>query len=130
MQADPLTVPTSMSFLPLLHLFVEAEIGSAPVVDADGLVVGLVSVQDLMRAVDQACDDDVDAGEPQGPRATLRSLTAGDLAGSEVLWVEPGAPIAGVAREMRRCGAHRALVGGHAKVAGVLTTFDLLAALE
>ena len=133
MQPDPLSVPQDMAYLPLLHLFVEAEISSAPVVDAGGLVVGIVSIKDLMRAVDQAFDEDVDAGELQGNHElgeSLRSLTARDVASRDVLWVDESTPIAEVAGAMRRRGAHRALVGGGGKAAGVLTTFDLLAEVE
>ena len=129
MQPEAVTVPADMPFLSLLHLFVQAAISSAPVVDGEGRVVGLVSMQDLMRAVDQACDEDVDAGEPASRRelgAMLRSLTAGELASSDMLWAEEDTPIARIAAEMRRSGAHRVLVGRRPQLAGVLTTFDLL----
>jgi len=133
MQGDALTVPADMEYLRLVHLFVVAEIGGAPVVDAGGRVIGVVTLHDLLRAVDQAFDDEVDADEPRGPRElgrALRSLTAGDLASQEVLWVDEETPLARVAGQMRRSGAHRVLVGKDGRLAGVLTTFDLLAALE
>jgi CBS domain-containing protein len=154
MLRDPLTVPADMPYLSLVHMFVAAEVGGVPVVDPGGRVVGLVTTQDLLRIVDQVCDEDLDEGEPDhdeddgvvragageddgdagdGDRevgAILRSLTAGDVAGSDIYWVDEDAPIAPIVAEMRSRGLHRALVGREGQLRGMLTTFYLLAALE
>lgn len=140
MLRDPLTVPADMPYLSLVHVFVAAEVGGLPVVDGGGRVLGLVTTQDLLRAVDQACDEDIDEDEDddddgsttdeRDAGAVLRALTAGDVAGSEILWVDEQAPIEKVAAEMRERGLHRALVGDERNLRGMLTAFYLLAAIE
>ena len=132
MQAPPITIAAHVHFLEIQHLFVRAGIGGAPVLDERGRVIGIVSASDLLRAVDQAFDEDVDPA----PRARARlqeqldALTARDLATPEVVWVSPLAPLAEVARVMRDEGIHRVLVGDRGRLEGVLTTFDLLRALD
>lgn len=132
MQAPPITIAAHASFLEIQHLFVLAGIGGAPVLDERGRVIGIVSASDLLRAVDQAFDEDLDPA----PRAATRlpgqldALTARDLATPEVVWVSRDAPLAEVARVMRDEGIHRVLVGERGHLEGVLTTFDLLRALD
>src|SRR5690606_8826401 len=109
------TVAAETPLLELVHLFVVGQIRGAPVVDRTGAVLGVVSTTDLLRTVDQVCDDEIDAGEPASGAGALRerlaSLTAIDVATPEVAWVSPDAPVAQVARRMRAEGIHRVLVG-------------------
>jgi len=140
MHPDPITIRPDMPFLEIQHLFVVGNVGGAPVVDDRGAVVGMISAKDLLRVVDQACDDEVDA-EPALENARvprpgaealperLESLTALDVATPDVVWVSPSTPIDRVAHLMRREGIHRVLVGDQGRLAGILTTFDLLMAV-
>ncbi len=133
MTAAPLTVRADAPVLEVVHLFVEAQIGGAPVVDADGAVSGAISRLDLLRAIDQVCDEDLDPGEPDQSRGVaeqLAGLLAGDVASPDPVWVAPETPVTEVAQLMRRLGVHRVLVGGEGQVAGILTAFDLLAAVR
>lgn len=142
MQPDPITIAPSTPFLEIQHLFVLGEIGGAPVVDASGKVLGMISDCDLLRVMDQACDDEFDAfpsaaepvhGPPLGSHELpegLCSLTALDVLVPDVVWVLPDTPIARVAHIMRTEVIHRVLVGHEGRLAGILTTFDLLKALE
>lgn len=131
MMPDPITVAPDTPFLQVQHLFLEAGISGAPVVDGQGTVIGVVSTSDLLRAVDQACDDDIDPAPAEGHgdvalAERLAELTARDLATPEVVWVSPDASIADVARRMRGEGIHRVLVGLEGRLIGILTPFDLL----
>jgi CBS domain-containing protein len=134
MTAQPLTLAPGATFLEIQHLFVEAQIHCAPIVDAAGTVLGIVSASDLLRALDQECDEDVDPNEPVDDLGDLserlRTLTARELATPEPIWVSPDAPIDQVARRMREEGIHGVLVGSEGRLAGVLTTFDLLHAVR
>jgi CBS domain-containing protein len=134
MQSEPVTIPPEAPLLQIVNLFVVAQIRSAAVVDDRGTVLGLVSTTDLLRAIDQACDEDVDAGEPaNGPAGALgglATLTARELASPQPAWVPPDAPAGQVARFMRSQGIHSVLVGEGGTLAGILSAFDLLAALE
>lgn len=125
MKSDPLTVPPDAPFLEVQHLFVEAQIGGAPVVDAGGSVLGIVTSTDLLAAVDQVYDEDVDGEEER-----LEDLTALDIASRDPVWVAPDMPIDEVAAIMRAGGVHRVLVGDDGRMLGMLTTFDLLEAVK
>ena len=118
----PLTIPPEMPFLEIQHLFIEAQVGGAPVVDANGTVRGVITTADLLRAVDQAFDEDLDPAEP----AALGTLTAKDIASPELIWVAPDADVVEVARVMRSQGVQHVLVGSDGKLTGVLSAFDLL----
>jgi CBS domain-containing protein len=122
MKADPITVAPEMPVLDVQHLFVQANIGGAPVVDSSGVVRGVVTSTDLLRVMDQACDDDIDPPESD----EVEGLTAIDVATPSPIWVTPDAPLSEVARVMRHEGIHRVLVGSDGRLAGVLSAFDLL----
>jgi CBS domain-containing protein len=131
MQWSPITVPADMPFLEVQHLFVAAHISGAPVVDGRGKVVGVVSSNDLLRAVDQACDDEVDeAALGSDEREHLEALTARDVATPVLVWASPDDPATKIAKTMREHGIHRVLVGSPTHLEGVLTTFDFLRALR
>jgi CBS domain-containing protein len=130
MQRDPLTVLADTPLLAVQHLCVVANISGVPVVDETGGVLGVVSRADLLRAVDAAYDEDVDESPSPGGAERLDLLTALDVASPDVVWVSPTAPIAEVARIMHASGIHRVLVGEDGHLAGILTTFDVLKAVE
>jgi CBS domain-containing protein len=132
MQPTPVTFAPDTPLLEIVHMFVTAHIHGAPVVAADGVVLGVVSATDLLRALDQACDDEIDAGErAEADRLldALAGLTARDVATPAPLWVSPEMPLPRVATLMRTQGLHSVLVGDAGKLLGVLSAFDLLAAL-
>jgi len=92
-----------------------------------------VSSVDLLRAFDQVFDEDIDVGESTDPARRferLETLTAGDLATPDPLWVAPDAAASEVAQIMRREGVHHVLVGSAGRIEGILTSFDLLAAVR
>jgi CBS domain-containing protein len=82
-----------------------------------------------LRAIEQACDEDRDAGEPDELRESLQTITAGDIATPEVVWVSPDTPVSQVAELMRAEGIHRVLVGSRERLEGILTSFDILRAV-
>lgn len=131
----PITLRPDTPFLEIQHLFLKAQIGGAPVVDADGTVRGIVTSTDLLHAIDQLFDEDVDAEEPDGHAeqgglvAQLEGLTAIEIATPEAIWVALDTPVSEIAQLMRREGVHRVLVGTDGKLAGLLTTFDVLKAV-
>jgi len=124
MEPNVLTIRADMRFRDVQHLFVQTGCSGAPVVDDRGAVVGVVSAMDLLRAADQAYDDDIDPGEGDAPDVGV--LTALDLATPEAVWVSPDASVAHIARAMREHGIHRVLVGTNGKLAGIISTFDLI----
>jgi CBS domain-containing protein len=129
MQADPVTVPADAPMLDVQHLLVTAQISGVPVVDGDGAVVGVISSSDVLRAFDEALDEDVDEGEAEDLEERLQSITAGEIATPEVVWVPPDMEVERVSELMRSQGIHRVLVGSAERLDGILTAFDLLRAV-
>jgi CBS domain-containing protein len=137
MQTDVLTVTPETSILDIHRLFVEEEIHGAPVVDDGGIVRGVVSTLDLLRAVSEESQPDSRGvpyfhAEPQAipdqlPER-LAALNAADIMTRELVTVSPSTPIAEVAQTMREQHVHRVLVIEDRELLGVLTTFDLLRA--
>jgi CBS domain-containing protein len=130
MERNTLTIPSTMPFPEIVRLLVVAGIHGAPVVDEQGAIIGMVSAMDLLRASDQAHDDERDEGEGNDPLEQLSIATALELASPEPIWVAPEAPAGDVARLMHREGIHRVLVGADGRLEGILTAFDLLRAVS
>ena len=129
MRRDPISIAVDTPFLEVQHLFVVAQIGGAPVVGSHGEVLGIISTVDLLRAVDQACDAEVD-GNAEELAEDLHPLRASEVMTPEVVWVTPDTPASQVARLMRDQGIHRVLVGNDGRLEGIITAFDLLALVE
>ena len=132
MNPDPITMGYDMPLLQAQHLFVMLQISGAPVVDARDRVVGVISSSDLLRIVDQVCDEDIDPmprPTADGLPERLSALSVGDIATPEVVWVAPETSVSSVATLMRTEGIHRVLVGTSSRLEGILTAFDLLEAL-
>jgi len=125
MEPNVLTIPADMRFRELQHLLVETGCHGAPVVDDRGTVLGVVSAMDLLRAADQAYDDDLDPGEGEEP--DIGAMTALDLATPDPVWVAPDASAEHIAQLMREHGIHRVLVGVDGKLAGIVSALDLAA---
>jgi CBS domain-containing protein len=129
MRTNLLTVSADATLLEVQHLLVVAQISGAPVIDATGVVVGVLSATDVLGAMEQVFDEDEDEDEPDILQDRLEAITARDIASPEVVWVGPDASISQVAEVMRREGIHRVLVGTREHLEGILTTYDLLGAV-
>ena len=146
MQRDVLSIEATASLLDAHRLFVGQEISGAPVVEEDGRVVGVLSVRDLLRALDEARESEVveaiyfrDAIEFSGPdwdampedfQDRLAARTVSEVMSQDVISVPPNASIAEVARKLRSHRVHRVLVATNDAFVGLISTFDLLALLE
>lgn len=146
MQRDLLTLDGAASILDAYRLFVEEEISGAPVVDEDGRVLGVLSARDLLRVIAEERDTALvqttyfrDSEELSGPdwsgttedfqdrlagRSVAETMTPGAIS------VAPDAPIAEVARTLRKQRVHRVLVADGERLVGLITSFDLVALLE
>ena len=123
---EPLTVAAATPVLEVQHLLVIAEVTGMPVIDARGTIVAMLEVSDVLRTLDQALDEH--AGDAD-PLAHVRSLTARDIATADAVWVAPATPAAEIAERMRSAGAQRVLVGTDDQLEGIVTAFDLIAAI-
>jgi len=146
MQTHVISVSPEEPLVNVHRLFVEEEITGAPVVDADGRVLGVVSSADLLRAVveeEESATADPryfrDLLEFSGPdwgsvpedfQDRLAQLRAEDAMSPEPITVTPDTPISEVARTLRFHRIHRLLVEEEGRLAGIVTSFDLIGLLE
>ena len=147
METQVITVDPERPLLDAHRLFVEEEIHGAPVVDETGRVLGIVSSADLLRAVDD--EEGSCAGRAPGylrqlleeeggpsPRLSgelntlLQAVTVADVMTAGGVTVAPDTAIDEVASRMRRHRIHRVPVISNGCLAGIITTFDLIALLE
>lgn len=123
---EPLTVAAATPVLEVQHLLVLADVTGMPVVEEDGRVIGIVRGVDVLRALDQVLDVDLDDDETDDLFEPLRALTARDIASIDLIWVDPETPAVEIAAQMRSTGIHRVLVGVAGKLEGMLTPYELL----
>jgi CBS-domain-containing membrane protein len=131
-------VPQDMSLAAAAHLLSQAHISGAPVVDAKGRLVGVLSTTDFVTWVSHG-----------GREAHVRKPSAGCVCEWEVLNLEvlpsdavrfhmtadpvtvsPDTPIAELARKMIDVHIHRVIVVDAARrPAGIVSSTDILAAV-
>jgi CBS domain-containing protein len=127
MTEDPLVLlddlPVRTAALLLFHL----EVSGAPVVRADGQLVGVLSERDLLEK--EALPPDR-LGK-QGMTAARRrdALTVGEACTRPAVTTVPDVPLRDAARTMVRKGISRLVVVDGSRVAGILTRHDVLQAL-
>jgi CBS domain-containing protein len=138
MSADPVCVSLSTRIRELARVFEEHEISGAPVVDAAGRVVGVVSKTDLIRRCSEGTDDIPPAylfevlsdqgDEESGEVMPEPLLCVEDFMTEDPLMVSPDVSAAAVARLMYEKRIHRIIVADDEKFPlGIITSMDLLA---
>jgi CBS domain-containing protein len=148
MQPDVVSVAPETSLLDVHRLFVEEEIGGAPVVDDEGRVLGVISAKDLLRAVQEEYGSAAVVtapdylreelpysgpdwiGAPEDFQDRMTSMTAADSMVRGVISVGPDATVQEIARLMRERRIHRVFVVNGEELVGIVTTFDLVRLLE
>ncbi len=146
MQRQVLTVSPETPLLDVHRLFVEEEINGAPVVGDDGIVIGVISSHDLLRAVEEEHEtgaampiyfrDHLEfsgpdwVSAPEDMQDRLAQLSVADAMTDQIVTVDVQASVAEVARTMRRNRIHRVLVVEDGRLVGILSTFDLVSVLE
>lgn len=140
MNPEVLTVPEDMPVPELAAFLIDQKITGAPVEDAGGNLVGVVSVVDIAALVadeleDEEDDDPADAAEEEArdgaegedeDRGEDEDLVAADLMTPEVVSVDENATVAEVASLMLECHLHRLVVTRGGEVVGIISTSDLL----
>lgn len=148
MQTDVISVSPDASLFEVHRLFLEEEIGGAPVVDEEGTVRGVITSKDLLRAVQEEYETGAAGKAPayfreeqpySGPdwlnapedfQDRMASLTAADAMVREVISVGPDTTVTEVARLIRNQRVHRVFVVKEGELVGVISTFDLVGLLE
>ena len=136
-----LTVSEEMTVQELATFLVDHEISGAPVEDADGRLVGLVSTTDLARNAAEIGSVDESEEHPFFRSWAGAGLDADDLAELHieeegllvreimtptVFAVDADSPVSHVAHSMLDGHLHRLLVIENDRVVGIVSTSDLL----
>jgi CBS domain-containing protein len=140
MNPEVLTVPDEMTVGELATFLVANEIAGAPVTDAAGRIVGVVSVFDIARLLGEEDDDD-DLEEPDdeapgsAPEAGeaevdgVEDLLVEDVMTPQAFSVSEDATVQEVAALMLKEHLHRLLVVREDEPVGIISTSDLLGLL-
>jgi CBS domain-containing protein len=139
MNPDVVALQPDMTVPEAQELLAKRSVSGAPVVDAAGRVVGVVSQNDLVRSAahpDTAgrkglfftSDEDFEdlADTPAPPSST----TVGEIMAGRVYHVSRDTGVAVAANIMRERRIHRLLVTDRGVLVGVVTSLDLLRVVE
>jgi CBS domain-containing protein len=150
MNPDVIAVRDDMTLQEAAAFLVENQISGAPVEDAEGRLIGVVSYADIARATSELPQLDAPPSEPEirsglagffgrgwedplepealpDPPAT--ELTVREIMTPEIYSLPHDAPVSSAARLMLDAHIHRVLVTNGHSVVGILTTYDLLSLL-
>jgi CBS domain-containing protein len=121
MTTEVIAAPPDASYADLAALLHERRVGGVPVVDSEGVVVGVVSESDLLARVASA--------RPHRKRADPARLTAADLMSYPPVTIGPDETARHAARLMYTRKLRRLPVVGHrGQLMGIVTRADLLSA--
>ena len=143
MTSEVLTVPEDLSIFDLATFLNKNEITGAPVEDAQGKVIGVVSVVDIARAeseqgetasvwdavVTHSYSYDWDEGLDDGIRIFHlkdSEVRVRDIMNRSIHSLGENAPVGEVAETMLRFHLHRVLIIEDDKLVGIISTTDLL----
>jgi len=139
MSREVVTIPQEMSLSAAAHALSRAQITGAPVVNTDGVCIGVVSATDFLHLAEG--DRRVTPRAGPGPHCVCSDwqvLEIEDLPVAEVrqhmtpdpVMVRPGTPLRDLARLMLDAHIHRVIVvDAKGRPVGVVSSSDLIAAV-
>ncbi len=150
METSVMTVGVDDSLSSVCRFFYGEEITGAPVVDEAGKAVGVISISDLLRTLQEENDalqgtpnfyHDIQPatqpewlGEVEDFEDRLSNRTVSDVMTTELVSVSPDTPIPEVVEQVLSRRVHRVLVVDDSKqegnLAGIISLFDLVALLR
>lgn len=139
MTPEPVCAEPHMSIRALVELLDGAGVSGAPVVDAQGAVIGVVSKSDLLHACLERAEDYEPAylyelirgeeDEDVGPASSLPEpdIRVEDFMTDEPLTAPPSTPVVALAATMLEARVHRIIiVNGDRVPVGIVTSLDLV----
>jgi CBS domain-containing protein len=143
MNPEVLTVQEDMTVRDLASFLIESEISGAPVADAEGRLVGVVSLVDIaavtsgegrQRADGSAFfgtswDEGLDEEDVEDLPLDQDGLRVADIMTPQIFSVPEDATVSQIASLMLKGHLHRLLVTREDRAIGIITTSDLLGLL-
>jgi CBS domain-containing protein len=144
MNPGVLTVREDMTVRELASFLVENEISGAPVADAQGRLVGVVSMADIAAVASgeergtgeegssffgSAWEDGLDEEDMEDLQLDLDGLRVDKIMNPKIYSVREDATVSEVASLMLKGHLHRLLVTREDRAVGIITTSDLLGLL-
>jgi CBS domain-containing protein len=148
MSTDVTTVDFEDRLTDVYQIFVEKEISGAPVIGEGDRIVGVVSIRDLLRAIEEESDPRLDESyyfhnynydswprteglsEIEDFQDRLGRRTVAEVMTNNVISVSPSVPVGKIAALVRLNHIHRVLVLDDEKLVGLVSLFDLIQLLE
>ena len=128
MTQDVITVRDDQDVWSVSWTFVHRHITGAPVIDAQGRLVGVISQTDLAVFIwgQASAGEEFYVGLKRDPDGTRAPVLARDLMTRKVVQAGPRTGLNQLARTMRRYRIHRLPITSGRKLLGIVTTMDLL----
>jgi CBS domain-containing protein len=146
METHLISVAPDTPLLDVHRLLTEEEISGAPVIQEDGMLVGVITSTDLLRVVGEEHDAGAVATSyfrdllpysspdwsnvPEDFQDRLSELRVEDAMTPDVVTIEPDATASEVARTLRGHHVHRVFVVEDQRLLGVISAFDVLRLVE
>lgn len=134
MRRDVIAVRESDPVWDVAKLFSEHEITGAPVLNASGELVGVVSQTDIVRHLEQVAASFTNGvfyedAEDERRRPLRKAVTAGELMNRDVIEAPQETRASELSRMMLGKRIHRIIITDDRKLCGIVTTLDLLKVL-
>lgn len=132
MSSPVITVAPATSLRAVADVLIGNRISAAPIVNAGGRLIGIVSKADLLASRMVTGSAGPAARAARGGAGVVRrraARTAAELMSSPVLCIHPSTPVAQVARIMRDRGYKRLPVLAHGRLVGIVSRGDVLRAV-
>lgn len=133
MTSDVKVVQYNDSVKHFLEQLEELEISGMPVVDADGRLLGVATMTDVGKGVQDpplTTESDRDFyDEDEGNLSGLDSAKVADIMTEHMVTVQPESELFELANLMSETGIHRVFVTAGEEVVGVVTSLDMVRVL-
>lgn len=137
MQTDVITVPKGTIWKHVVQLLLRHQISGAPVVDADGHVIGVVSEKDLFRSLYpsyhdwyEGPDSFISAEQMESEaQQVAKGRPVEELMSKRLMTVNPDMPLVQVGAMMMSTGVHRIPVLKEGKLVGVVSRREVFRAI-
>ncbi len=137
MTTDVVTIPPDMPVTSIARLLADRGISGVPVLDADGALLGLVTLADLVTRLSHATHTVppwlrwlfADTAKAADHYARTHGFVAEEVMTSDVVTVPPDTSASAIAETLERKGIRRVLVTERGQLRGVVSRSDLLRAV-